>query len=141
MTAVPLNTLRASVVRPAAVALCVAVLMVAVGGCASTQHAPETDRSVITLEQIQAANLETAYDLVSRFRADFLRPRGPNSLLLKRMNEPRVYLDTVDYGTVSSLRNIQAASIAGIRFIEGRDAMTKYGSEHGAGVIEIYTRY
>ena len=118
-----------------------ALVMVALGGCASTQRAPETDRSVITLQQIQAANVDTAHDLVSKFRADFLRSRGPTSILLKQTNEARVYLDNVDYGTISSLRNIQAASIAGMRFIEGRDAMTKYGSDHSAGVIEIYTRY
>ena len=115
--------------------------MLALGGCASTQPGAGTDRNVITLQQIQAANVETAYELVSKFRADFLRSRGPNSILLKQTNEARVYLDNVDYGTISSLRNIQAASIAGIRFIQGRDAMTKYGSDHSAGVIEIYTRY
>lgn len=128
-------------VRPAVVGFWSAVVMVALGGCASTQHAPETDRSVITLQQIQAANVETAYDLVTKFRADFLRSRGPTSILLKQTTEARVYLDSVNYGTLSSLRSIQAANIAGIRFIEGRDAMTKYGSEHSAGVIEIYTRY
>jgi len=117
------------------------MVMAALGSCASTQHAPETDRSVITLDQIQAANVETAYELLTKFRPDFLRSRGPNSFLLKQTNEARVYLDNVDFGKLSSLRNIPAATVGGIRFIEGRDAMTKYGSEHVAGVIEIYTRY
>jgi outer membrane cobalamin receptor len=39
------------------------------------------------------------------------------------------------------LRNIPASNVAEIRFIEGWDAMTKYGSDHVAGVIQIYTRY
>ena len=128
-------------VRPAVVAFWSVVVLVALGGCASTQHPPDTDRSVITLEQIQAANVATAYELVTKFRADFLRSREPNSILLKQRKEARVYLDNVDYGTIGSLRNIEASSIGGIRFIEGRDAMTKYGSDHVAGVIEIYTRY
>lgn len=128
-------------VRPAWAGLWFAVVMVSPAACASAHRPAETDRSVISLEQIRSANVETAYELVSKFRPDFLRSRGPNTILLKQTKEPRVYLDDVDFGTITSLRSIQASNIAGMRFIEGRDAMTKYGSDHVGGVIEIYTRY
>lgn len=103
--------------------------------------AGQPERNVITTAEIESANAQTAYDLILRLHANFLHSRGPNSILLKVAKEPTVYLDNVEYGPVNSLRNIQASTIAEIRFIEGWDAMTKYGSDHVAGVIQIYTRY
>lgn len=108
--------------------------------CAHTQQLDETQRNVITADQIEAAQVATAYDLIVKYRANFLHSRGPNSILLKRPKEPTVYLDDVEYGLINSLRNIPAVQISEIRFIEGWDAMTKYGSDHVAGVIQIYTR-
>jgi hypothetical protein len=103
--------------------------------------APEGNRNIITTAEIEAANASTAYDLIVKYHANFLHSRGPNSILLKQPKEPTVYLDNVEYGTINSLRSIQASTIAEIRFIEGWDAMTKYGSDHVAGVIQITTRY
>lgn len=103
--------------------------------------ADEKDRNVITTAEIESANASTAYDLIVKFHANFLHSRGPNSILLQQPKEPTVYLDNVEYGTINSLRTIQASTIAEIRFFEGWDAMTKYGSDHVAGVIQIYTRY
>jgi hypothetical protein len=100
----------------------------------------EVDRNVITAEQIDAAKVSTAYDVIRVYRANFLTSRGPNSITLKQPKEPTVYLDNVEYGTVNSLKNIPALQVAEIRFIEGWDAMTKYGSDHVAGVIQVYTR-
>lgn len=115
--------------------------LVSVVACASMKQVDQSDRNVITTAQIQAANAATAYDLIVKYRANFLSSRGPNSVLLKQPKEPTVYLDQVEYGTINSLRNIPAQNVAEIRFIEGWDAMTKYGSDHVAGVIQIYTRY
>lgn len=109
--------------------------------CASMKPEAEANRNVITTAEIEAANASTAYDVIVKYHANFLRSRGPNSILLKQPKEPTVYLDDVEYGTINSLRSIQASTIAQIRFIEGWDAMTKYGSDHVAGVIQIYTRY
>lgn len=115
--------------------------MISLTGCASSPHGRLGDRNVITAEQILSANVETAYDLVVKFRPNFLAPRGPTSILLKQSKEPSVYVDNVEFGLVASLRTIQASSLSAIRFVEGREAMTKYGADHSAGVIELYTRY
>ena len=114
---------------------------VSLGACASMHQVDPADRNVITTAEIQSANVATAYDLIALYRANFLNSRGPNSILLKQPKEPTVYLDNVEFGTIASLRTIQASNIAEIRFIEGWDAMTKYGSDHVAGVIQIFTRY
>lgn len=40
----------------------------------------------------------------------------------------------------ASLRNIAAAQISSIHFIRGTDAVTTYGMQYGAGVIDIRTK-
>jgi len=125
-----------------AVVLCsLPVTLLSIASCASTKRMDETDRNVITTAEIQSANASTAYDVIVKIHANFLHSRGQNSILLKQPKEPTVYLDNVEYGTIASLRNIPASNVAEIRFIEGWDAMTKYGSDHVAGVIQVYTRY
>lgn len=122
-------------------AVSVTSLLLAIACSQAMQGAPERERNVITTDEIQAANAATAYDVIAKLRGNFLRSRGQNSVLLKQPKEPTVYLDEVEYGTVASLRQIPASTIAEIRFIEGNDAMRKYGSNHVSGVIQIFTRY
>ena len=121
--------------------LFVAATMALAASCASVKQRDSSDRNVITAAEIEAANANTAYDVIVKLHANFLHSRGPNSILLKENKEPTVYLDQVEFGSINSLRNIPASNIAEIRFINGWDAMTKYGSDHVAGVIQIYTRY
>jgi len=116
-------------------------LILATACSQAMQGVQEKERNIITTEEIQAAQAATAYDVIAKLRGNFLRSRGQNSVLLKQPKEPTVYLDEVEYGTVASLRQIPASTIAEIRFIEGNDAMRKYGSNHVSGVIQIYTRY
>ncbi|MBA3646539.1 MAG: hypothetical protein H0W63_10235 [Gemmatimonadaceae bacterium] len=117
------------------------LLTLGVSACVTVGSTEQHDRNVITEAEIQTTNAHNAYDLISALRSGYLRSRGPNSILIKTPSQPSVFLDNVEYGTVSSLHNIEAATIAEIRFFEGWDAMTKYGSNHVAGVIQIYTRY
>jgi len=126
-----------------AVVLCsLPVTLLSTSACASMHRSDDSsDRNIITADEIQAANVSTAYDVISKLHANYLASRGPNSILLKQLKEPTVYVDNVEYGSIASLRNIPAQNCAEIRFIEGWDAMTKYGSDHVAGVIQIYTRY
>jgi outer membrane cobalamin receptor len=123
------------------VALSAPSLLLLLGCSQAMKETPEKERNVITTEEIQAAQASTAYDVIAKLRGNFLRSRGQNSILLKQPKEPTVYLDEVEYGTIASLRQIPASTIAEIRFIEGNDAMRKYGSNHVSGVIQIYTRY
>ncbi len=110
-------------------------------GCAHVTK-PEEGRNanIIKAEEIETVKAANAYELISKLRGNFLRSRGQNSLLLKQPKEPTVFLDTVEFGPITSLRNIPVSNIAEIRFIEGWDATTKYGTNHVSGVIQITTR-
>lgn len=122
-------------------ALFVATVLASAAACASVKQKNSSDRNVITAAEIEVADANTAYDVIVKLHANYLHSRGPNSILLKENKEPTVYLDEVEFGSINSLRSIPASNIAEIRFINGWDAMTKYGSDHVAGVIQIYTRY
>lgn len=126
-----------------AVVLCfIPVTLLSMAACVSLKRSDEGgNRNIITADEIQAANVSTAYDVITKLHANYLASRGQNSILLKQPKEPTVFLDNVEYGSIASLRNIPASNCAEIRFIEGWDAMTKYGSDHVAGVIQVYTRY
>jgi outer membrane cobalamin receptor len=121
--------------------LFVAAALVLTSSCATMTQREGSDRNVITAAEIEAAHVNTAYDVIAKLHANFLHSRGPNSILLKEAMEPTVFLDQVEFGSINSLRSIPSSNIAEIRFINGWDAMTKYGSDHVAGVIQIYTRY
>jgi outer membrane cobalamin receptor len=121
--------------------LVVAATLALSASCATMKQKNSSDRNVITAAEIESANANTAYDVIAKLHANFLNSRGPNSILLKQNKEPTVYVDQVEFGSINSLRSIPASTIAEIRFISGWDAMTKYGSDHVAGVIQIYTRY
>ncbi len=121
--------------------LFVAATLVLATSCATMKQKDSADSNLITATQIEEANANTAYDVIVKLHANFLHSRGPNSITLKQKKEPTVFLDQVEFGPIASLRSIPASNISEIRFIKGWDAMTKYGSDHVAGVIQIYTRY
>jgi hypothetical protein len=98
------------------------------------------DRRLITRAEIEAAQFETAYDVVKRYRADFLRSRGATSLTQRSTPYAAVFLDDLEFGTIESLRQIPVDQVSEIRFYEASEAQTKFGSGRMGGVIAITSR-
>lgn len=121
------------------------VLVPAVGlallACASGPSSGGTSRNrdVITLEEIEAQPISTAYDLVQRVRPGWFRNRGPSSIRGGSPSLPVVYVDEVWSGGLDALRRVSTQIVREIRFINGRDATTKWGLDHGGGVIMVLT--
>jgi hypothetical protein len=109
--------------------------------CASGPSSGGTSRNrdVITLEEIEAQPISTAYDLVQRVRPTWFRNRGPSSIRGGSPSLPVVYVDEVWSGGLESLRRVSTQIIREIRYINGRDATTKWGLDHGGGVIMVLT--
>lgn len=108
--------------------------------CSKPNTAASRD-NVITQDMIEAASAITAWDVVARYRGDFIRNRGPTSITLGTQDIPVVFLNDVYYGPIESLRDIRAAEIAEIDFYSGTDAVIKFGSRYGSGVIQCKSRY
>jgi hypothetical protein len=51
-----------------------------------------------------------------------------------------VYLDNVSLGDKESLKTIATANITYMRWIDGVTASSRWGLNHGAGVIYVSTR-
>ena len=98
------------------------------------------DRRVITRAEIEAAQLPSAYEVIKRYRSDFLRSRGRTSLTQQSAPYAAVFLDDIEFGSIDSLRDIPADQINEIRFYESTEAQTKYGSGRMGGVIAISSR-
>jgi hypothetical protein len=123
-----------------------AVLLLAAfgGGCATTQAGRPANQDVITQEEIQQApGASTAYEVVRLLRPQFLYHRGVQSV--RQPVDPSagilVYVDGVRSGGIDQLRSIPADQVAEIRWLNARDATTKYGTGHGYGVIAVTTKH
>lgn len=119
-----------------------AVLLLAITvACATSggSRAATGGRDVITREEILAANVSTAEEVVRRLRPEFLRSRGQSSAD-PNANRPVVYVDGVRAGGPEALRNIAANDVREIRYISAADATTRYGTGHVGGVIEVRIR-
>jgi len=128
--------------RSSVSALVVVAVALSAAAChgANTWDSPAPSRNLITRVEIEQSRANSAWDAVVKLRGNFMASRGANSLMLKVNKEPTVYLDDVEYGNLGTLKQIPAASVAEIRFVEGWNAETKFGPGHAAGVIQVFTR-
>jgi hypothetical protein len=102
-------------------------------GTSSAAAPRRTD--VLTADQIVEAHadLVSAYDAMARLR--------PNWLIRHGSDFATVFVDGQQYGTVTSLRNIQAFQIARARYYDSTQAGGVYGVKGGTGgVIEVTTK-
>lgn len=111
--------------------LALAVLLTA---CASgtSGTAARSSSDVITLEELETVATFSAYEAISRLRPQWLRMRTPGQ-------EPVVFLNGSQFGGMETLRSIQASTLSEIRYRNGRDATTRYGTGFGGGAIELRT--
>lgn len=118
----------------------------ALTACAMAGRGTARDRNVISAEEIATVNVETAYDAVSRLRGDFLKSRGTvtrttSSRPTQVQPSITVFVDGIEAGSVErTLHLIPAVEVQQIRLYRATDAVTKFGSRHLGGVIEVTMR-
>ena len=76
-----------------------------------------------------------AYDFVRLNRPQWLRTRGSSAVGSSVM----VYVDGNRMGDPSVLKGISTTDISEIRYLDGREATTRYGSNHSHGAILVST--
>lgn len=105
---------------------------------------------LITEAEISKTAYSNALEIVQSLRPNMLRVR-PTTLTPTRdpTGFPDVaasnagvvaYFDEVRLGEVSQLSTIPTLRILEIRYINSRDATTRWGTGHGAGVIQVISR-
>jgi hypothetical protein len=113
------------------------------GGGSGTAAQPETaapsarrGSSNVIAESEITSQYQNALEVVQNLRPQMLIPRGAGSDAsgMSAASIPIIiYMDDVRLGEPSSL-------VKEIRFLNARDATTRYGTGHGSGVIVVTTK-
>jgi hypothetical protein len=130
-------TMRAFYGKLAVIVLC--MLGATSAGCASSggTRSPSVNRNILNRSQIDA-RYSTAYEAVEALRSNWFNSRGADSF--SNPSVVRVYLDNVLLGDKEALRTIQVQNIAYMQWYDGVSATSRWGTNHGAGVIYVSTR-
>ena len=126
------------------------------GGSASTTTAAATSvkrggPDLITSEEITQSgkSYSTAYELVESLRPTMMRSRAgtmtyntPSGTSTNDAAAINViaFVDDVRLGGVEAMRQVPASQVKEIRYINGRDATTKWGTGYTSGVIQIISK-
>jgi len=122
-----------------------ALLVVLLAGSAchrrTEPYLSSVSRNVITMEELAPWTTHSAWEAISQLRGSFLRSRGPVSVQNREApTQAWVFLNSTEYGPLESLRNVPVEGLAEIRYYSGTEAVMKFGSRFGAGVIQLVSR-
>ncbi|MCA9737802.1 MAG: hypothetical protein R3E98_11435 [Gemmatimonadota bacterium] len=116
------------------------LLASAVGGCASGSSggsgssAARGGRNLITESELAEIPSMSALEAVQRLRAGWLTSRTGAI-------GPQVHIDGRPVaGGLQVLSSVRSSDVREMRFRNGRDATTLYGTNYSNGVIEVTTR-
>ena len=116
------------------VVIAAGAVMAGCGGAA--RSAVPANRNELTKEDIR--EYSNAYMAIQSLRPLWLKGRGASSL--RRNETVKVYLDGSLLGNAENLRQITVISIGSIRFLDGLEASSRWGLDHGNGAIMVMSR-
>ncbi len=121
----------------AVVALCLIATACASSPSGVDTAGPSRSRNFIPQEEISGAvsGTGTALDAVRVLRPIWLVKRGPQSISYEA--DIWVYVGTARLGGVESLREIAAANVAWMEFLDPAAATNRYGAGHPYGAIVV----
>jgi outer membrane cobalamin receptor len=131
---------RRSFAAPVLAPLLAAVLILACHRQTPEQSAQRSARNVITQAEIDSTRAANVYDLIARLHGDFLRDRGKLSIRTDKRDRAVVFMNDQEYGVLETMRNIPPSRISQIRFFTGLEAVSRYGSQYGGGVVLLTSR-
>jgi hypothetical protein len=89
-------------------------------------------------DELARSNYANLYDAVAGLRRNWLQTRGAGSF--NNPSQIKVYLDNVMLGGPDALRNLVPGSVTYLKYYDGIAATTRWGTDHGAGVIFVSAR-
>ena len=91
---------------------------------------------LLTQEEIARDGSRTAYQTIEHLRPQYLWMNRAHASTGERV----VYVDEVRLGTIDALRGIASTTIREIRYLDAREATSRFGTGHSAGAIVILTK-
>ncbi|MFL5385534.1 MAG: hypothetical protein ACJ8GN_23695 [Longimicrobiaceae bacterium] len=113
--------------------------------------------NLITAAELEGQTATDVYEVVRRLRPQWLRAR-PTGSLVDATRRPTVspmtntaspsqvglvlavFVDGSPVGDVGELRRLQVTNVRELRFVPSADAVTRWGRDYRAGVIEVTSR-
>lgn len=96
--------------------------------------------NLLTSEELSGAPELNAFEAIQRYRSTWLRVRGQTNFGAGSGGGEqgiRVYINGARRGNLEELRRFRVTDIARMRFLNGRDATTRYGTDHSDGAILV----
>lgn len=114
-----------------------AVLALALGGCASTGGGSGGSFGVLTREQLVETRQPDLLQAVQALRPQWLRARQAS---IEGWSYVQVFLNGAHYGTVDQLRNISIDAVVDVRYMSASEAAGRFGTVAGnAGTVLVRT--
>lgn len=110
------------------------LLTLVVAACgAPLSYGPDAEPSahLLTADELRAITATNALEAVQQLRPRWLIRRDDREVI-------RVVVDGNREGGLGRLREVDVRRVRAIRFRDGREATTRYGTGYGAGVIEVH---
>ena len=134
-----MKTLRQVLVIPA-LALAFACSSTGAGSSADARPAPSQDRNLLTQDDLQRTSASNLFDAIRILRPQWLR-QSPTIIRQGGEGSLLVYLDGVQFGDPSSLRQISLLVVQEARYLSASEAQARYGTQDLHGVIAVTTRH
>ncbi len=141
-------------------AVAIALLPLAFGACASGGAGASSGRDpdLLTLEDLEPYQAQDVYQAIRRLRSNWFNARGslgsamfdpsggggPPTVVRADdagENQVQVYIDgTNQPAGIEALKELSAGDVREIQHMNSRDATMMYGTNHGSGAIQVFTR-
>ncbi len=114
-------------------------LALVMASCSSAGTGSATSRNshVVTTEELAGADYLSGLEAVRRLRPNWLRVRGQATFSRQWSEGIRLYVDGRHHHDISELKSIRCSDIREMRFLTGREATMRYGTDHGDGAILV----
>ena len=131
--------MRARVVLAAMTVVVTLACATSGGGSGLRPGSPNKDLIVESEIVAIAGRSVNALQVIEKLRPQMLRSRGAGSPTdaSGETSQPKVYVDNIAYGDISTLTNLNATQIREIQFFKSGDATTRWGTGHMGGVILV----
>lgn len=119
------------------------VWIAVLSGCAGgPSGGGRRDSSVIQRSELEVDGVSTltVYDAIQRLRPGWLAPRAATSVSNGAGPLPAVLVGNAPRRDVEILRSIPVGDVAELRYVNARDATTRYGTGYVNGLIEVRPR-
>ena len=120
-------------------ALALSIVLPACASSGGSSGSAGSDSDVITQEELQADPAADLLTLIQGLRPRWMRGRGTTGF--GGPTPPAVIVDGIEQpGRVDALRAIRATDVEEVRYMNARDATTRYGPGMDSGAILITRR-